>query len=122
MLKACSRCGGIHNFGEACPKKLKRVYSKTEENKLRSKYSWKIKRASIKESANYLCEVCKDKGDYTPKPLEVHHIIKLANDSNGLLEDNNLIALCVKHHKEADRGELSIDYLRELSLKRDSFL
>ena len=121
MLKACSRCGKLHDFNSTCPyKKDTRRFADTEENRLRGKYSWKVKRDSIKERANYLCEVCRDRGDYTPKDLEVHHITKLKKDPNGLLEDKNIIALCVKHHKEADRGELSEDYLRALADTRDA--
>jgi len=37
----------------------------------------------------------------------------------GLLEDDNLIALCIDHHKQADKGEIDIDYLRYLVKLRD---
>lgn len=119
MLKACSRCGRIHDYNYICSSKIKRKYSDTEENKLRGRYSWKQKREYIKENANYLCEVCRDQGIFTPKPLEIHHITKLKDDPNGLLDNSNLIALCVDHHKQADRGEIDPNYLRRLSNERD---
>ena len=55
---------------------------------------------------------------YNYNNLEVHHITKLSDDPSGLLDDDNLIALCVKHHKQADYGEVEADYLRELVKER----
>lgn len=111
-LKSCSKCGKIHPRNYKC--NVGRIYAKTEESKLRSKYAWTKKAKQIKADANNLCEVCRDKGLYTYDGLEVHHITKLKDDPNGLLDDDNLIALCIYHHKQADDGELSADYLRGL--------
>lgn len=111
-LKSCSKCGKIHARGVIC--NIGRIYNKTDESRLRSKYAWTKKAKQIKADANNLCEVCRDKGVYTYDNLEVHHIIKLSEDKDGLLEDNNLICLCVYHHKQADAGEIDADYLREL--------
>lgn len=111
-LKTCSRCGRIHARGYKC--NVGRVTAKTDESRLRSKYAWTKKAKQIKEDALGLCEVCKAQGVYTYDGLEVHHITKLRDDPNGLLEDDNLICLCVYHHKQADDGELEADYLREL--------
>ena len=74
---------------------------------------------NIREKANYLCEVCRDQGRLTYNDLEVHHIVKIKDDSNKLLDDYNLICLCVEHHKQADAGELDIDYLRRLAKDRE---
>ena len=60
-----------------------------------------------------------DEGDYSKKDLEVHHIVKLKDDPSGFLENENLISLCVKHHKMADEGELSVEYLTSLALERE---
>ena len=117
-LKSCSKCGRIHPRGYNCNKG--RIYATTEERKLRSKYAWTKKAKQIKEDANGLCEVCRAEGIYTYDGLEVHHITKLKDDPNGLLDDDNLICLCVYHHKQADDGELSEDYLRELVKERRS--
>lgn len=120
MLRSCSRCGRIHDVNYTCKHGIRRKYSSTEENKLRGLSAWKSKRETIKERAFYLCEVCRDQGDYSRKALEVHHITKLKDNPDGLLEDNNLVCLCIYHHKQADRAELSADYLRELAQKRDT--
>ena len=111
-LISCSRCGRIHPRGQRC--NIGRKYPKTEEKRLRSTNAWTQKAKQIKNDALGLCEVCRAEGIYTYDGLEVHHIRKLAEYPDGLLEDENLICLCVYHHKKADRGELQADYLREL--------
>ena len=115
-LKSCSKCGKIHPRGVTCDRGRK--YQSSQERKLRSTYMWTKKAKQIKEDALGLCEVCKALGVYTYDGLEVHHITKLKEDPNGLLDDDNLIALCVYHHKQADDGELDADYLRELVKER----
>lgn len=115
-LVSCSRCGKLHPRGYKCT--YGRKADQSEEAKLRRKNSWKEKAKEIKKEALYLCEVCKDEGIYTYDGLEVHHITKLKDDPNGLLDDNNLICLCIFHHKKADAGEIKEDYLRKLVKKR----
>lgn len=116
MLVSCGRCGKVHPRGYKCNKG--RTYAKTDESRLRSKYAWTKKANQIKEDAQGLCEVCKAQGVYTYDGLEVHHITKLSENPDGLLEDDNLICLCVFHHKQADKGELDADYLRGLAKER----
>lgn len=65
-----------------------------------------------------MCEVCRDQGKVTTKGLEVHHIDKLRDDPDGLIEDDNLVCLCMMHHRMADRGELAKGYLRGLARQR----
>ena len=115
-LKSCSRCGRIHPRNYNC--NIGRIYKKTDESKLRSRYAWTKKAKQIKDDANGLCEVCKAQGLYNYNNLEVHHIIKIKDDPNGLLDDDNLICLCVDHHKQADDGQIDADYLRELARER----
>ena len=117
MYKACSRCGRIHDEARMCP--IIRVYRGGEERKLRNKYSWAKKSREIRERASYLCEVCKDHGIYTYNDVEVHHLYKLKDHPEKLLEDDNLICLCQEHHKQADKGKLSMEYLRSLVDKRE---
>lgn len=120
MWKSCS-CGKMHPATYVCnANRLKREYADTEERKLRSTNKWTEKSKEIREKANHLCEVCRDKGVYTYNNLEVHHIIKLSNDRGGLLDNDNLVCLCVEHHKEADKGTLSVDYLRDLAQQRET--
>ena len=117
MYKACSRCGKIHSSDYQCNKG--KVYRGGEERQLRAKYVWTKKSEEIREKAQYLCEVCRDTGKITYDCLEVHHITPLKEDSNLLLDNYNLVCLCVSHHKQADNGELDRDYLRKLARHRE---
>lgn len=119
-LISCGKCGKIHARGYKCNKG--RIYRQTVEQKARSSYRWTQKAKQIKEDAFNLCEVCKDQGLYIYEGLEVHHITKIKEDPGGLLNDDNLICLCTYHHKQADAGEISADYLRGLVKKRQSIL
>lgn len=117
MLKACGKCGKIHDYNFKCNKN--KFYVKNELDKLRSTYKWTQKAEEIKQESNYLCAVCLDLGIYNYKNLETHHIIKLQDDPSKFLDNDNLICLCRYHHKEADEGKLSIDYLLELVKRRE---
>ena len=116
MYKSCSRCGKIHDSKYKCYKGI--IYSGGNERKLRSSYAWQKKSQDIREQAQGLCEVCRDQGQITYNNLEVHHIEKLAEHEELLLEDDNLICLCVTHHKQADSGEIDKEYLRQLARVR----
>jgi len=65
-----------------------------------------------------MCEVCKAKGIITTNGLEVHHIVKLNTNPDLLTDDDNLICLCVPHHKQADAGQIDSTYLKQLAQKR----
>lgn len=122
--KACSRCGKIHDTNFKCthnkPKWDYERYGTAEERKLRNTSAWIKKSQEIREQAQYLCEVCRDKGIYNYNDLEVHHITKIREDSTKLLEDTNLICLCIPHHKQADKGQLDKEYLTKLAKERIS--
>ena len=118
-LKSCSKCGKIHPRGYNC--NVGRIYTKTDEARMRSRYAWTQKAKQIKVDALGLCEYCKKQGIYTYDNLEVHHITKLADNPDGLLEDDNLICLCVYHHKQADAGEIDADELRQIVRERRKY-
>lgn len=118
MYKACSKCGKIHPADYKCS--VGRVYRGGNERALRKTYSWRKKSEEIRDKASGLCEVCRDQGRYTYNDLEVHHIYKLREYPERLLDDFNLICLCVEHHKQADAGELSQDYLTHLAEEREN--
>jgi 5-methylcytosine-specific restriction endonuclease McrA len=118
-LKSCSKCGRIHPRGFKC--NAGRTYKKTNESTLRSRWAWTQKAKQIKDDAQGLCEVCRKQGVYTYDNLEVHHITKLADDPDGLLEDDNLICLCVYHHKQADAGDLDAEELRKIARERGKY-
>lgn len=116
--KACSKCGKIHAYNYNCSVGVESNRYKVAEDKLRSRYAWTKKSLQIREDAGNLCEVCKAQGIATYDGLEVHHIERLRDNVDGLLDDDNLICLCVRHHKEADNGEIDKEYLRELVAER----
>ena len=118
MLKSCKYCGRVHRVDEVCPKKPKRFgnWSKynSPERKFRSTQAWQTKREEIKERDHYLCKVCLDYNVINYNGLEVHHIVSLKDDFDKRLDNDNLITLCRTHHEEAERGQLSIEYLTKL--------
>ena len=118
MMRACSRCGKIHPLGYKC--NAGRIYNKgSKADKLRKKNKWKEKSKEIRERANNLCEVCRDKGLYTYDNLEVHHITPINEDSGLLLDNLNLICLCSSCHKQAEAGKIDKDYLFKLAKQRE---
>ena len=119
MLKSCSRCGKLHKYGYICNEGKKINYSKYtyKEASLRNTYSWHTKAQDIKARSNYLCAENKI---YNYNNLEVHHITKIKEDADLLLEDNNLICLCKNCHILADAGIIKKEYLQELVQKRES--
>ena len=119
MLKSCSRCGKIHDYNYQCGAKKK--YNYTKDRQLRSTYKWRMKSKEIRELAGYRCEVCKDLDELDPdslEHLEVHHIEKVEERPDLLLDNLNLICLCVNHHKQADNGLIDKRYLQGLAIRR----
>ena len=116
MYKSCSRCGKIHDINYIC--NANKIYRGGFEREQRNTYAWEKKSKEIRGKSLF-CEICKLSGVYKYDGLEVHHITKLKDDPNGLLDDSNLICLCAEHHRKADRGEIDADFLRKLSAERD---
>ena len=117
MYKSCPRCGKIHDYNFQC-KATKKNYGEAQERKLRSTWAWTLKSKEIREKAHYLCEVCRDNNEINYN-VEVHHIEKIRDDTSLLLDNLNLICLCVEHHKQADTGELDKEYLKQLARQRE---
>ena len=118
MYKACSRCGRIHSTSYKCPEK--RIYTPTEESNIRNSHSWHKKSEEIKRKSNYLCELCRElEHRYTYDNLEVHHIDKLKDKPERLLDNYNLICLCEKHHTEIENNIKMKDLLFELARRRE---
>ena len=121
MKRSCKYCGFMHEVGVICSKKPKRNYKfkDKEKDKFRSSYIWQRKREEIKQRDLYLCKVCMNKelnGEikYNYEELSVHHIVPLEVDYSLRLENDNLITLCEKHHKEAEKGTIKAEYLKKL--------
>ena len=116
MFKACSKCGKIHDVNYDCH----HGDHSSAEKKMRSKYVWTKKSREVRDQANYLCEVCRDQGIFNYENVEVHHLQPLRDRKDLYLENNNLICLCSKHHKEAENGDIDIEYLKKLIDKREN--
>ena len=116
-LKACSVCGKIHDANMKCKRPIDRADA--QAHSLRQTNKWHTKSLEIRERSHWLCAVCLDEGIINHESLEVHHIEKLRDNPDGLLDDENLICLCTRHHKLADDGQLYVDYLRMLAQMRD---
>ena len=96
------------------------MYRGGEERELRNKEVWHEKSRDIRERSHYFCEVCKQNGILNYKDTEVHHIEKLKDKPELLLDDENLVCLCREHHRMADRGQIDKNYLRKLAKERDT--
>ena len=124
MWKACSRCGQIHDENYKCTKNATKYdvdyskYGTLEERRLRRTAAWTKKSKAVRSAAQYLCEVCRDKGVYNYEDIEVHHIIPIKDNKALYLDDDNLICLCREHHEQAESGRLEVDYLKALAQKR----
>lgn len=111
MLRSCAVCGGIHEEDKMC----KRTYKKdSRAYYFRNSNKWILKREQIKKRDKYLCQVCLKDGIYTYNNLQVHHIIPINNDYSKRLDSDNLITLCTLHHKDAERGYISVEELHSL--------
>lgn len=109
----------MHAYGEPCTmRKPTYRYERTGADRLRFTSRWKRKSLQVRDDAHWMCEVCRDQGKVTTEGLEVHHIEKLREDPDGLIEDGNLVCLCRLHHGMADDGGLTKEYLRGLAAKR----
>ena len=117
MLRACSRCGRVHEAGIKCT-----TYSRADKEaaRLRNLSKWHRKSEDIRARSFNLCAICKEEKIVNYLNLEVHHIKKLQEDPSRLLDDDNLICLCSYHHKLADKGKYSEEYLLSLVDKREN--
>ena len=116
MKKSCQYCGKIHPYGYSCKVKPRRVRHKISKQDLfRSTNKWTEKSLEIKERDLFLCRVCLENGVIEWNSLEVHHIIPLLENFDLCLENDNLITLCYKHHREAEHAKISRERLFELA-------
>lgn len=118
MLKACHYCGRIHAKNYDCGKKPQR-HGRDAREAGRYSYAFTQKSREIKERSDHLCAACLQEGVLTWDGLETHHITKLMDAPELLLDDDNLICLCQRHHEMADAGKLDADWLRGLAKARD---
>lgn len=121
MKVYCHKCGGIHEKGvcplvdktpnvlipqtPTTPPKSKRLCDMNEEERRIQQFynssAWRKKRQEIIERAKGMCEVCWQLG-LVREGKEVHHIVKLRDDWNLRLNNNNLILLCTSCHHQIE--------------------
>ncbi len=116
-LNTCKMCGRIKKRNQNCCKN-KKVYNQTKYDLFRNTKKWQRKREEIKERDRYTCSICNlSKNKYNYEKLEVHHIDKLCENWEARLNNDNLITLCVYHHKLADKGRITKELLKQLVKK-----
>ena len=112
-LISCCRCGRIHREGE-CTVKPTDSSGKVKTKKYRSCTRWNKVRKIALERDYYMCKMCLAENVITRDKLEVHHIIPIAVDSNKAYDVDNLITLCVNHHKMVEGDKRYNELLHEL--------
>ncbi|WP_122983165.1 HNH endonuclease [Gemella massiliensis] len=121
MLKTCSYCQKIHDKSLNC--KPKREYYRDKNNKYSKSKDylnviksnrWKKLSRLIKDLDNNQCLVCRSCGLVSPNSLEVHHIEKVRENLENAFDKDNLITLCIFHHKQAENGTITRDELTQL--------
>ena len=114
-LKACPYCGRIHRADGSCDKKPKREKAGTAHTRLRTCRLWDKTRRAVRERDRHLCRVCLAAHTLTADGLETHHILPLAEAPERAYDLDNLLTLCVRHHKAADAGRITRDWLLRLA-------
>ncbi|SKA99822.1 HNH endonuclease [Caloramator quimbayensis] len=72
---------------------------------------WEHTRQEVLSEQHYECQICKDKGVYTPA-VTVHHIKFLRQHPELALTKSNLMAVCEEchfniHHKQIPKEQLN---------------
>lgn len=122
MLKSCKYCGRIHDDKTVCA--LKPVSSKKDSkaNRFRKTNAWKEKSVEIRQRDNFLCQVCLKENIFNYQDLQVHHIIPLEQDYDKRLDNDNLITLCSKHHKQAEKQEMKAEALLNIIKDKENHI
>ena len=120
MLRSCKYCGRIHDSKYQCSSRPVRRKIRTKQNSFRSTEAWKRKSLEIRERYKYLCQICIRKlygttQQYNNREIEVHHIVPIAEDWDGRLDNDNLISLCGRHHEMAEAGKIPQAELKEIA-------
>lgn len=118
MLKACSKCGHIHDRKYICapPQKYK---SEKHIDTFRNSQAWKDKAEEIKTRDGHMCQACLHELPgtiikYNGRHLSVHHITPLKDDFEQRFDNDNLITLCRYHHEQAEQGTIPAKKLQEI--------
>lgn len=125
MLKACSKCGGVHEKSYVCGSGILQKRN-SEADSFRNTRRWRRKAEEIRKRDCNLCRICFEglyntRLRFNSEKLSVHHITPIAEDFDKRLESNNLITLCQYHHELAEKGTIPRRLLRELAAGRQDF-
>ena len=120
LKKLCSKCGKIIQYGktrcEACEAKYqagmknyndkaKKEYYKKYNNEKRENQdfynskSWSLTRRQINNRDRGLCRLCYSEGKIIYSDC-IHHIEEVKENVDLRCDDNNLISLCNRCHRE----------------------
>ena len=132
MLKACSYCGQIHDSKYICSHKEQAIKNRQSQRTSKNKriydfhrsHKWKGKSIAIRERDNYCCQICirglhNPERKYETDNISVHHIVPVAEDWEYRLDDENLITLCSRHHKQAEKGKIKRDELQKIAKEQE---
>ncbi len=136
MLKSCKYCGRVHDSSVECEaaikfkKMLQEKNRGTVQKKLRGTNKWTQKSIQIRKRDGNMCLCCRANligtvNTLNTEDLSVHHIVPLEENSDGLLDDENLITVCSAHHELCENGTISRDIQRDLvqrSIRQDSMM
>ncbi len=128
MLKACQYCGRIHSKKTDCAAKIRTLRERDTVQReresmirsFRSSGAWRKKADEMRKRDKGLCLVCRAELNTLGRctgtliGIEVHHIVPLSVDFDERLNDDNLITLCRLHHEQAEAGDYTQVYLKEL--------
>lgn len=124
MLKSCSKCGRVHEYGQCPNAPEKKYYARkklNEADKFRRTSEWQRKREEILDRDKHMCRVCLA-GTYpigtraiNAEKVQVHHITPIMTDWSRRLDEYNLITLCSYHHYLAEHGLIGEEELRQLA-------
>lgn len=125
MLKSCKYCGKIHDESYICPKKPTRRKQNGTAVQFRNTNAWKKKREEIKRRDLYLCQICirnlyDTRERYNGKDLSVHHAESLEENFNKRLNDDNLLTMCERHHKMAEKKIIPVHIVRKIIRQQET--
>ena len=138
LKKLCSKCGKVIKYGKARCSKCEQQYQdkikqykennkdyykkynkeKRDNQSFYNSKSWNLTRKQINNRDRGLCRLCYSKGIITYSEC-VHHIEEVKENIELRCDNNNLISLCSKCHKDIHikykyKADDTKDKLREI--------
>lgn len=112
MLRSCPRCGRIHDPRRKCTAPGRPRSSRADA--FRNTAEWQRARNRVRDLDHNMCVLCRYRGSVTIEGLGVHHIVPLGEDYSLRTDEDNLATLCAACHEEAERGDVSREFMRSL--------